>query len=201
MAKLGGVTVDLKKMVIAVVVAIVATAAAVAATAHSQRVLQQELHSYPPGTLKLGQSAVIDGVEVRVDGADVLESVASLGTRGYGMETLVADRRFLRLSIYLRNKSDKPVSARKLLRDLRAVRMGADEVQSTRVVWLRGYDALSPDRLGPAGSQTAETAGKVTLDVSSFALSLSFLVEVGDGKARWGVDVVDHNATEAGLLR
>ncbi len=191
---------DFKKMVIAVVIAIAAAAAAVAATAHSKRVLQQELHPYPPGTLKLGQSAVIDGVEVRVDSADVLESVASLGTRGYGMETLVADRRFLRLSVYLRNQTDKPVSARKLLRDLRAVRMGTDEVQSTRVVWLRGYDALSPGRLGPAGSQTAETAGKVALDVSCFALSLPFLVEVGGGKACWGVDVVDHNATESGML-
>ncbi len=188
---------ELKKMALAVVVVIAAAAAAVAATAHSKQVLQAELHPYPPGALKLGQSAEVSGVEVRIDSGDVLDSVAPLGMRGYSVETLPPDRRFLRLSVYLHNKTDRPVLVRQVLGDLRQLQATTGEAQSKRVVWLRGVDALSPQKLA-AGE---EVAGKVALDVSSFALSLPFVLEVGAGKARWGVDVIDYAATESQALR
>lgn len=184
-------------MALAVLVTVAATAAAVAAATHSKRVLQNEQNLYPAGTLKLGEVAEVNGVEVRIDDADVVDSVPSTNTRGYGMEVAPWNRRFLRLVVYVHNKSAKPVRVDRALKDLRQVAIATGSVASKRVVWLRGYDALPAGKLKPG----EDIDGKVTLDVTSFALSLPFLVQVGSSGPCWGLDVIDHEATNHNLLR
>jgi len=184
-------------MTLAVLVTVAATTAAVAAVTHSKRVLQDEQNTYPAGTLKPRQAAEVNGVEVRIDDADVLDSVPSTNTRGYGMEVAPWDRRFLRLVVYVHNKSLKPVRVDRALRDLRQVEIATGNVASKRVVWLRGYDALPAGTLKPG----EDVEGKVALDVTSFALSLPFLVLLGNGGPCWGLDVIDHDATNHNLLR
>jgi hypothetical protein len=193
-------TVEFRKMVVATLVTVLATAAAVAAAGHSRRILAKEATPYPPGTLQPGQPAQLRAaggtLEVRVDDADVLSAVASAQTHGYGLETLASDRRFLRLKVYVRNTSSQPISLGRALKGLRLVQIAVPEPGSKRVVWLRGYDALTPGPLKPG----EEVAGKIALDVSSFALSRPSLVETSDGGPRWGLDVIDHKAVAASNL-
>jgi hypothetical protein len=188
--------VDAKKMAFAILVAGAAVAAAVAAAAHSKAILDQEQHPYPPATLALRQSAIVEGLEVRIDDADVLESVASVDTRGYERMVEAPDRRFLRLTVFVRNTSTKPVRISRVIDRLHQVEVSTGQTKSSKVVWLRGYDALPGDALAPG----KEAGGKVALDVSAFALAFPFLVELGPGEARWGVDVIDRNATTRDLM-
>lgn len=181
---------DPKKMMVAVLVTVAAAAAAIAATAHSRRVLEEEQVVYPPGTLALGASAEMQGVEVRVEGADVVEAVSSLETRGYDKLAAGPDRRFVRLTMSVENGQGEKVDVKALCGTLRFVEISTNKPMDTEIVWLRGYDALSPEELAPG----ERSSGKLAVEVSEFPLAFPFLVEIGDATARWGVDVIDRGA-------
>ncbi len=181
---------DSKKMAVAVLVMIAAAAATIAATAHSRKVLRGEQMVYPPGTLALGEVAEIKGAQVAVDEADVAETVATLETRGFDKRAAGADRRFLRLMVSIENPSDKPVDVKALCETLRFIQISTGKAAEAEVTWLRGYDALVPADLPPG----ERASGRIALEVSEFLLDFPFLLDIGDGAARWGVDVIDREA-------
>lgn len=181
---------DPKKMAVAVLVTIAAAAAAIAATAHSRKVLQAERTVYPHGTLAAGEAAEVKGAKVAVDDADVAETIATLDTRGFDKRAAGPDRRFLRLTISMENVSDKPVDVKALCETLRLIQINTGKPLEAEIVWLRGYDALTPNSLPPG----ERTSGKIALEVSEFLLNFEFLVDIGNGAARWGVDVIDREA-------
>ncbi len=181
---------DAKKMAVAVLVTIAAVAAAVAAAAHSRRVLRAEQQVYPPGTLALGDVATIDGAEVAVDKADVAEMVPAVGMRGFEKQAAAPDRRFVRLTLSIDNHSSQPFDVKALCETLRFIEVSTGEPQEGEVVWLRDYKALEAAELPPG----ERTSGQIALEVSEFLLPFPFLVGIGNGAARWGVDVIDREA-------
>ena len=177
-------------MAIAVLVTAVAAAAAIAAAAHSRKILLDEQTIFPAGTLALGETANVAGADVSVDEADVVEAVASLGTRGFERRTARPDHRYVRLRIAIENPSDKPIDVESLCDTLRLIQTATDKAADGEVVWLRAYYALSPEELPPGERKS----GKIAIEVSEFLLPFPFLVAMGDGSARWGVDVIDREA-------
>ncbi|MGQ9731209.1 MAG: hypothetical protein ACUVX8_08020, partial [Candidatus Zipacnadales bacterium] len=67
-------------MSVAIAVSTIALLAAIAATAHSRRILKDEQNIFPPGVLSVGETATVGGCFVRVDDADVTDTVPSIDT-------------------------------------------------------------------------------------------------------------------------
>lgn len=179
-------------MAFAVVVSLIALAGAIAATAHSRRILTQEQNVFPPGVLVVGETAKVEGCAIRVNGADVAESVPSIDTKGSERRSAAPDWRFVRLDLSVKNESPKPVNLRKLFSKLRVIETATHEPADIEVVWLRGYDALPQGQLPPG--QVRE--GKLAIYISGYSLVFPFIVQIGS--AQFGLDVIDRDAPVQG---
>jgi len=182
--------VDAKKMLIAGVVGVAAIAASMAAMAHSRQILTDEQHIYPDGTLQMGDLAEVDGCSIRISEPDVVSYIASADTRGYDRVHAKPDHAFLRLTLSIRNNTDKPVDVGQFGENLRVVHLGLRQPVETELHWLRWHDALPNEELAPGES----TGGKVALHIFEFHLNDRLMVEIKQGAAVWGVDVVDRGA-------